>query len=272
MTSSFTRYWRLLVSFARFSLARELAFRGNFLAKVSVEVLWLAILLFFYRFVVFAQARAVAGWSKEQYLFFVGCYFALEGVIETLFLENCNEFSELIRTGKLDLYLLQPIDEQFLISCRNIDWSTAPNVLMGGGVMLFALNMMHWQVEPLFVVLFFILFVCGTLLAYSFLLILASASIWFTRNQSLFELWWLFTSLMRYPREIFSRTAWSWPLGWVFTFVVPVLLVINVPAGVMVRVFEPKMVAFTLLATAVLLLSSRAFFRFALRRYRSASS
>ena len=61
-------------------------------------------------------------------------------MIETLFLENCNEFSELIRTGNLDMYLLQPIDEQFLISCRNIDWSTAPNVLMGVGVMAMALD------------------------------------------------------------------------------------------------------------------------------------
>jgi ABC-2 type transport system permease protein len=268
----FTRYFRLLLAFARFSLAREMSFRGNFLAKVFVEVLWLAILLFFYRWVVFAKAEQVAGWSQAEYLFFVGCYFALEGLIETLFLENCNEFSDLIRTGNLDLYLLQPIDEQFLISCRSVDWSTAPNVLMGAGVMAVALDMMGWQVEPLRVALFLLLFVCGALLAYCFLLALTSAAVWLTRNQSLFELWWLFSSLMRYPREIFEASSWAWPLARFFTFVIPVLLVINVPATTMVRALEPRTVAFTLVATLVLLLGSRAFFRFALRRYRSASS
>jgi ABC-2 type transport system permease protein len=265
------RYLRLLSAFARFSLAREMAFRGNFLAKVFVEVLWLGILLFFYRFVVFAQARQVAGWSQAEYLFFVGCYFALEGLIETLFLENCNEFSDLIRTGNLDLYLLQPIDEQFLISCRSIDWSTAPNMLMGAGVMAFALDRMGWQIDAVRVGLFVVLFVCGLVLAYCFLLMLTSAAVWFTRNQSLFELWWLFTSLMRYPREIFEGT-WAWPLARFFTFIVPVLLVINVPATTMVRALEPGTVAFTFLATMLLLLGSRAFFRSALRRYRSASS
>ena len=48
------RYLRLLGSLALYTLNRELAFRGNFLVKVSVEVLWLAILLAFYR-VVFAR-------------------------------------------------------------------------------------------------------------------------------------------------------------------------------------------------------------------------
>ena len=58
---------------------------------------------------------------------------------------------------------------------------------------------------------------------------LTSTSVWMVRNQSLYEMWWLFTSLMRYPREIFSRT-WARPIGWFFTFVVPVMVVANVPA------------------------------------------
>src|SRR6266849_6593679 len=111
------RYLRLFVAFARYGLVRELAFRGNFLIKLTVEVLWLALLLIFYR-TVFAKTSLVAGWSEAEYLFFVGCYFTLEGLIETFFLENCTAFADLIRSGDLDFYLLQPLDEQFLVSCR----------------------------------------------------------------------------------------------------------------------------------------------------------
>ena len=42
------RYLRLLGGLARYTLSREMAFRGNFLVKVSVEVLWLGILLAFF--------------------------------------------------------------------------------------------------------------------------------------------------------------------------------------------------------------------------------
>ena len=50
---------------------------------------------------------------------------------------------------------------------------------------------------------FFVGGLCALGMAYSFLLMLSSTSVWLVRNQSMYELWWLFTSLMRYPKEIF---------------------------------------------------------------------
>src|SRR3954468_15527616 len=123
------RYLRLMVALGRYGLAREFAFRGHFRCEWFVGVLWLGILLAFYE-TIFTKTRVVADWPKEDYLFFVGCYFALEGILETFFLENCNEFADLVRSGDLDFYLLKPIDEQFLVTCRKMDWSTVPNVLM----------------------------------------------------------------------------------------------------------------------------------------------
>src|SRR3954463_14325626 len=165
------RYFRMLGGLARYSLSREMAFRGNFLVKVSVEVLWLGILLAFYR-TVFAKTRYVAGWPEEQYLFFVGCFFAMNGLIEMLFLDNCNDFAELVRTGDLDFLLLKPIDEQFLITCRRIDWGTAPNVLMGAAVMGLARAGMGWHFDLGRIVVFLITFGCGVAIAYSFMLAL----------------------------------------------------------------------------------------------------
>lgn len=264
------RYARLLGSMGRYTLARELAFRGNFLVKVSVEVLWLGILLAFYR-TVFARTTVIADWPEDQYFFFVGCYFALNGLIETLFLENCNEFAELVRTGDLDFLLLKPIDAQFLISCRRVDWGSAPNVLMGAAVMAAALVKMGWAFDPVRLALFLLAFGCGTLIAYSFMLLLTSMSVWMVRNQSLMEMWWLFSSLARYPREIFAQT-WAEPIGRFFTYAVPILLVSNVPARTMVKALDPALLGFTVVATVATFWASRRFFQRALRSYRSASS
>ncbi len=264
------RYVRLLGSLGRYTLYREMAFRGNFLVKVSVEVLWLAIMVAFYR-TVFARTSTIAGWTEPQYFFFVGCFFALNGVIEMLFLDNCNEFAELVRTGDLDGLLVKPIDEQFLITCRRIDWGTAPNVLMGAAVMGIALYQMAWSFDPLRIAAFLITIVCGTAIAYSFMLVLTSMSVWMVRNQGLMEMWWLFSSVARYPREIFAG-RWAEPLGLFFTYFMPILVVINVPANSMVRVLDPWAVAVTIASAVVLLWLSRRFFQHALRSYRSASS
>jgi ABC-2 type transport system permease protein len=269
--SSLMRYLRLHASFARFALSNEMAFRGNFLMKVLVELLWLGILLVFYQ-TIFAKTSMIADWNNYEYLFFVGCYYTMEGLIESLFLESCTEFAELVRSGNLDQYLLKPIDEQFLITCRWFDWSTAPKMLIGGGVMTWAVVSLGQPIHPGQVLAFLLLFLCGTALAYSFLLLLTSTSVWFMRNQSLMELWWLLTTVMRYPREIY-RGGWATGLGAFFWYALPILLVINVPASVIVtKFFNPWSIVLLLVATAVMLWISRRFFLFALRSYRSASS
>jgi len=265
-----TRYLRLYWNLGRYTLNRELSFRGNFLVKISVEVLWLGILVAFYR-TVFARTSLIAGWPEDKYFFFVGCFFALSGLIEALFLENCNDFAELVRTGDLDFLLLRPIDEQFLISCRKVDWGSMPNVLMGAAVMGASLYSMGWQFDPWLILIFLVMFACGTAIAYSFMLALTALTVWMVRNQSLMEMWWLFSSLARYPKEIFNGT-WAEPIGVFFTFVLPILLVVNVPATTMVQALDPKMVAFTLVATLGVVWVSRRFFQYALRSYRSASS
>src|SRR5207253_5149079 len=102
------RYLGLWLSLAKFSLLGEMAFRGNFVVKVFVELLWLGILLLF-NFTLFEYTQKIADWTQHQYLFFLGGYFALGGLLEMLFLDNCNEFAELVRTGDLDFFLLRPV-------------------------------------------------------------------------------------------------------------------------------------------------------------------
>jgi ABC-2 type transport system permease protein len=261
------RYLNLWASLAKFSLLGEMAFRGNFIVKVFVELLWLAILLLF-NFTLFKYTQQIADWDQNQYLCFLGCYFAMAGLLEMLFLSNCNEFAELVRTGDLDFFLLKPVDEQFMVSCRTIDWSCAPNVVLGWGVMVYAL----WgtSVSVLNVLLFLAMFVCGVAMAYGFLLMLTAASVWFMRNQSLMEMWWLFGTLMRYPREIFDRVS---AVGLIFSTVIPIMLVTNVPANIIVnKLYDPWVVGYTVVAALAVLWISRRFFRAALQRYRSASS
>jgi ABC-2 type transport system permease protein len=269
--SGVVRHFRLWCSLAKFSLLGEMAFRGNFVVKVFVELLWLALLLLF-NFTVFEQTDQIENWNVNDYLFFIGTYFAMGGLLETLFLDNCNQFADLVRTGDLDFFLLKPIDEQFLVSCKHVDWSCVPNVLMGIGIMGYALWARDWTFDLIQVLSFLVLFASGAALAYGFMLLLMSASVWLMRNQSLYEMWWLFTTLMRYPREIFKGT-WATPAGFVFSFVVPIMLVTNVPARVMVRPLESSFMAWYALASAVIVLFvSRRVFRAALQHYRSAGS
>ncbi len=103
---------------------------------------------------------------------------------------------------------------------------------------------------------------------------LAATSIWLGRNQSLYDFWFYITNFSRYPMEIYNG-AFGTPLRHVFTFVIPMLVVVNVPARLLAKPLSAEyayLAAFAAVATVVGLVASRWIFQRALRSYRSASS
>ncbi len=58
------------------------------------------------------------GWGKYQFFVFLATTLFVNSIVQAFFMPNCEEFSELIRTGGLDFALLKPIDTQFLISLQ----------------------------------------------------------------------------------------------------------------------------------------------------------
>jgi ABC-2 type transport system permease protein len=71
------------------------------------------------------------------------------------------------------------------------------------------------------------------------------------------------------------RGAIGGPLRWFFTFIIPLLVVVNVPARLMVQPLEAQnwpLAVFALFAAAASLWIARAIFTRAMSSYRSASS
>ena len=58
------------------------------------------------------------------------------------------------------------------------------------------------------------------------------------RNLTLFDFWFYITNFSRYPMEIYHG-PWGTPLRQAFTFLIPVLIVVNVPARLLVRPLSP---------------------------------
>jgi ABC-2 type transport system permease protein len=207
----------------------------------------------------------------------------VNSLVQTFFMPNAQEFSELIRTGALDFALLKPIDTQFLISLQRVNWSSLTNFF--AGVVLLVVSL--WQlasreqrplaIPPEAFLLYPLYVLCGVAILYSLMIALSATSIWLGRNQSLYDFWFYITNFSRYPMEIYSG-KWGFPLQWFFTFVVPVLIVVNVPARLLAQPMRPEtslewsLAGFALLATCMSLLVSRWIFTRALLSYRSASS
>ena len=118
-----------------------------------------------------------------------------------------------------------------------------------------------------------LLVAAGIVILYSLLFMFAITSIWLIRQTGLEQLWFYTVSFARYPAEIYKNFAGG-VLWFALVFVIPILLVANLPASVVIRAtFDDYfLVAYLVVAAVVLLIVSSLVFRLALRWYRSASS
>jgi ABC-2 type transport system permease protein len=278
-------YLGVFLTFAKNSLVRDMTFRTNFVIECISSLSWIAMNLGFY-LLVFEHATEIGkntGWGRYEFFVFLATTWIVNSLVELLFMNNCEEFSELIRTGRLDFALLKPIDTQFLVSLQRIEWSAIPNLLMGFALLGVSLWHLLSRAEPPLVltpqaVLLYLLYVgCGIAILYSLMISLAATSIWLGRNQSLYDFWFYITNFSRYPKEIYQGTFGT-PLRIVFTYILPVMVVINVPAQLLAQprgLNDPGLWLLAglapLMTLASLLLSRLVFIR-ALRSYRSASS
>jgi ABC-2 type transport system permease protein len=280
-------YMKVFLTFARNSLVRDMSFRTNFVLECLSSMSW-AMMNFVLFKIIYQFTDSIGkgtGWGEAEFFIFLGTIWIINSLIQTFVMVNASEFSEMIRTGSLDFALLKPIDTQFLISFPRVNWSQLANAVLGVFLVIYHLHQLsmdpnkHLYLTPITVVAYAFFILCGSVVMYSVMIVLSSTSIWLGRNQNLYDFWFYITNFYRYPMEIYQRNEIGWALWGTFTFVIPILVVSNVPARVLAqplgtpwRPWEWLLAGFAVVAAVGSLLASRWVFKMALRSYRSASS
>jgi ABC-2 type transport system permease protein len=275
-SASLLMYPRVFATFARNSLVRDMTFRWNFVIESLSSLSWMLMNLGFYvlifRFT--DQIGAGTGWGKYQFFVFLSTTLFINSAVQAFFMPNCEEFSELVRTGGLDFAMLKPIDTQFLISLQKVDWSSLSNFLFALFLLIYSLVRLDYVPGVVQILLYPVYLLCGVAMLYSLMIALAATSVWLGQNQTLYDFWFYITNFSRYPMEIY-RGPYGDPLQWVFTYLVPILVVVNVPARLLAKPLDEQnwaLAGFAILAAAGSLVVSRWIFQQAMLRYRSASS
>jgi len=253
-----------------------MTFRANFLLECVTSLGWMSMNLAFY-LLVFQFTPEIGkgtGWTREPFFAFVATGLIINSIVQAFFMPSAEELTEMVRTGGLDAVLVQPLDAQFLLSMHRVDYSSLANGAVGVGLLAWSLARMDHAPTPAAWVVYPLLLVCGVAILYALVIVLAAATIHMGRNQSLYDFWFYMTNFSRYPAEIYAG-PWGGPLRAVFTFVIPILLVVNVPARVLARPLSGDAwwpVAGAVSAAVAALVISRVIFQRSLARYRSASS
>jgi ABC-2 type transport system permease protein len=267
-------YARVWWTFLRNSLVRELTFRGNFIIEAITRTFYFVAQLALFD-IIYRQVPQIQDWSRYEYFAFMATGMIINALVETLFMPNCAEFSELIRTGNLDFALLKPIDTQFLVSFQKVNLSMISQLFLGLGLLWYSLARLPITVTLGNVLMYFLLIAVGVSFFYSLMITLASTSVWLGRNQGLYDFWFYVTIFARYPQNVYRQSLSGEIIWFAFSFVIPILLVVTVPARVLLHKAldpHPGVMLIAPLLTLLMLIVSRRVFVWSLSHYRSASS
>lgn len=258
------RYLRTLALFWRASVAAEMEYRSNFvfacLSSLGNLVGSLFGLFLFYR-----GDYEFAGWSFEESLMVMGMFTLLTGYTNTFLTPNLNRIVMLVEDGTLDFVLLKPMDSQFWVSLRQLSPWGLPDLLFG--FLLVGYSTTTLGIAPTSLIGAILPFTFGMLTLYSLWFLLAAMSIWFVKIYNATEVLRGLLDAGRYP-----MSAYPAAYRFFFTFIVPVAFLTTVPAEVALARGQAPWVAGAGVLSVLLFFACRAFWRFALRSYTSASS
>lgn len=265
--STLSRYATIYNALWKNSVAREMGFKVNFILWIVVEMLWFALQLTFFN-VIYSHTDSIAGWTRWEVVLLLGSSHFIQQIFQAFFFTNCVQLSELVRTGKLDFLLLLPVNTRFIVSVRQVDLGGFVNAASALCVIAFALHKLQTLPSLGHVLGFAAFCVTGIMLHYSLMLILTATAFFTTRAQGIVWGYYQMFNLARMP-----ETAFRGLFRAIFTFVLPMTLVSNVPAKtILQKMTSPAQILLLLGMTVGWAALSEVIWRFSLRRYTSASS
>jgi len=267
------RLLRILRRFWSTALAAELEYQANAVVELLAVLGNLAGSLFVLS-LLYGHGRDLGGWSWEAALVVLGLYTLLDGITTCLLQPNLSKIVGHVQNGTLDFVLLKPIDSQLHLSARHLSPWGLPGVL--AGLVLSGWGMVQTLtgqrqigiaalIGPLLAGLALLLAAAAIL--YSLWFVLAALSIWFVKIWNATEVLRSVLVAGRYP-----VSAYPAALRLLFTFVLPVAFLTTVPAEALIGRGSWPWIAASWLVAFTCLISTRLFWRYALRHYTSASS
>ena len=210
------------------------------------------------------NTNGLANFSGNQILFFAATYLLIDTLAQFLFRSVYN-FRPLVVSGDLDLVLLKPINTLFrslLGGTDLIDLITLPAII---GIVIYVGSLLNPSI--LHIAYYIILVLNGLIISASFHIAVLALGIITLEIDHTVMIYRDLVSMGRLPVDIYKE-----PLKSILTFLVPVGVMITIPAKAIMGLLSPVGIASSLIFGMALLVLSIKFWHFALKKYTSASS
>jgi ABC-2 type transport system permease protein len=217
------RHLKLILLFIRATVQIQLEYRSGVFGRTLANILstGTAVLLLW---AMFRQVESVGGWSFDRVLVLIGIVTTIEFVVEIWFYPSLSRITGYVQKGEFDVLLIKPVASQFLVTFRHLQVIEFTGLVIGLGVIGVGMYRVG-SVTALNILLLLVFLVASIVIIYSLYLALSTLAFWFTRIEEVASMIWLHSTAGSFP--VAAYPPWA---RLIFTFILPVAFVTNVPA------------------------------------------
>lgn len=180
------KFQKLVSTFVKFRLNLKMMYSVDFWVGIVTDLSAFLLQVVMYS-VLFLNTDQINGWSKYQVIFFIGTFIAIDSLRMMTYFFGIMNIPTLIRTGKLDIYIVKPVNTLMLISVESIDMTRIITLLMGVIIQVYAYMHLRFAVTIGMVIGYLVLFLLMYFLLYFIMLSFYSLSFWVTSVNVLFK-------------------------------------------------------------------------------------
>ncbi len=261
MMKTIKKYWLLFWKFRQLRLMTLLEYRGNFFFWTTVSVLWTIFNFFFFSLIINVN-QGMAGWSVAEMYLLLAVFTILDGFTWSFFYHNMRIYTESVFSGELSGHLLKPADAQFILSTQDNSYTNVLRIGIGFGVLTWSIIQLPTQPSFWSLLLFIFLFFISLLFVYSLWFIISTFAFWVEKLDNINEIMPSARRVWQIPRSVYTGIAST-----LFTVILPIGLISSIPSEVLVGKFSLGWTLYFIGFTFVLLIASRWFFHFSIKKY-----
>jgi ABC-2 type transport system permease protein len=260
------RHLRLWRRFAAQSLVRDMHFRTQFITQVMVGAVQLVLSLVPV-LLLFRYTNEVNGWSGGEVIALGGIYQVVFALLAILIETNMARFSGNIQEGDLDLVLVRPISAQFYVMLHRLQLAEVFTAFTGIGVVVIGLFRSGATPSMLEVIQAVALIGCGVVLIACCWAAAVFVAFWITTVGPMEMVFRDFLQAGKYPVAFYPLAIRVFLVG-----ILPIGFATTFPTSALLGDGSWWIVLLGLVLSAIALYGLRAYWRFAVRFYSSASS
>lgn len=260
------KYLKIYRVFINNSVSYLAQYRKDTWMAFVLNLLWLG-MIFTILEIIFGQTNDIIGWSKAEVYFLTIIWAMADEIFILLFADNIMILPNIVTEGKLDWVLTKPVNKLFLISMHRLNIRAFYLLLTEILILFWLVWHFDFAASIYHVILAIILILTGIMVNYSFLLMLNTLSFWFFRIDNVNQLYFSLNIVGKYPLTVVPKT-----IKIILFTAIPIAYQAYVPVATLTGRLPWYLVVYSLMFSMFVFIISILFWRFAVKRYSSASS